>query len=168
MTTLKTKFAAKAAKTLRSRMTDAEHKLWYHLKNRNFYGFKFVRQAPIGPYIADFACREADLIVEVDGGQHSGSDHDARRDAVLAEHGYAVVRFWNNDVLANIEGVLTTLTLHLEKVPSPGLRFAKPDLSPKGEVKLGPPPFFTSPLGGEVGAKRRVRGPSLKDKGNPS
>ncbi|WMT89630.1 endonuclease domain-containing protein [Pelagibacterium sp. H642] len=168
MTTLKTKFAAKAAKALRGRMTDAEHKLWYHLRNRKFYGFKFVRQAPVGPYIADFSCREADLIVEVDGGQHAKSAHDAHRDTVFAEHGYAVLRFWNNDVLANIEGVLITLAHHLEKAPSPGLRYAKPDLSPKGEVKRRPSPLITSPLGGEVDAKRRVRGPLPKDEGTSS
>jgi len=132
MTTLKTRFAAQAAKTLRSNMSDAERKLWRYLRNRQFQGLKFVRQLPVGPYIADFACREADLIIEVDGGQHSGNAGDTRRTAELARHGYAVIRFWNQDVLKNIDGVFAVLTEHLEKAPSPGLRFAKPDLSPEG------------------------------------
>jgi very-short-patch-repair endonuclease len=132
VTNLKTRFAAKRAKALRQRMSDAEAKLWYYLRDRRFLGFKFVRQVPVGPYIADFACREADLIVEVDGGQHAESQYDEARTVVLAEHGYRVIRFWNNDVLSNIDGVLGVLSGHLEKAPSPGLRFAKPDLSPEG------------------------------------
>ncbi len=113
-------------------MTDAEAKLWYHLRDRRLGGFKFVRQVPIGRYIADFACREADLIIELDGGQHADSEYDEERTRVLGEHGYAVIRFWNNDVLSNIDGVLGVLRAHLEKAPSPGLRFAKPDLSLRG------------------------------------
>jgi very-short-patch-repair endonuclease len=132
MSTLKTRFAAQAAKKLRTNSTNAERKLWYHLRERRLLGFKFVRQQPIGPYIVDFACRDADLIVELDGGQHnSASTYDDRRTAALAEHGYAVLRFWNNDALNNTEGVLQTIMEHLAKAPSPGLRFAKPDLSPK-------------------------------------
>lgn len=132
MSTLKTRFAARAAKTLRTSMTDAERKLWSRLRNRHLLGFKFVRQQPVGPYIADFACRDADLIVELDGGQHAESITDGQRSEVLMAHGYAVIRFWNNDVLNNIDGVLLNIAQHLEKAPSPGLRFAKPDLSPQG------------------------------------
>lgn len=132
MTTLKTKFAAKAAKTLRANMTEAEHKLWSHIRDRQLLGFKFVRQLPVGPFIADFACREADLIIELDGGQHAGSLRDEQRTQLLAEHGYAVIRFWNHDVLNNLDGVLEAIAAHLAKAPSPGLRFAKPDLSPEG------------------------------------
>lgn len=138
MSTLKTRFAAKAAKTLRTNMTDAERKLWSRLRNRQLLGFKFVRQLAIGPYIADFGCREADLLIELDGGQHAESERDTLRTQELARHGYAVIRFWNNDVLKNIDGVLTCLAEHLAKAPSPGLRFAKPDLSPKGRGKEGP------------------------------
>jgi len=138
MSTLKTRFAAKAARNLRTSMSEAEQKLWRHLRNRQFQGLKFVRQHPVGPYIADFACREADLIIEVDGGQHAGNARDDIRTRVLAEHGYAVVRFWNRDVLNNIEGVFSVLIEHLEKAPSPGLRFAKPDLSPEGRGEEGP------------------------------
>lgn len=132
MSVLKTKFAAKSAKTLRLHATDAERKLWSVLRNRQLLGFKFVRQQPIGQYIADFACREADLVVELDGGQHAESATDNIRTAALAEHGYQVIRFWNHDVLTNIEGALQVIAEHLNKAPSPGLRFAKTDLSPEG------------------------------------
>ena len=132
MSTLKTKFAAKAGKTLRANMTDAERKLWSHIRDRQLLGFKFVRQLPIGPFIADFACREADLVIELDGGQHAENVRDEQRTVVLAEHGYGVLRFWNGDVLTNIDGVLEAIAEHLAKAPSPGLRFAKPDLSPEG------------------------------------
>ncbi len=137
MGTLKTKFAAKAAKTLRANSTDAERKLWSRLRDRQLLGFKFVRQQPIGPFIADFACRDADLVVELDGSQHAEDEavfYDARRTAVLAQHGYDVLRFWNNDVLIHTDGVLEVIVAHLEKAPSPGLRFATSDLSPEGEV----------------------------------
>jgi very-short-patch-repair endonuclease len=139
MTTLKTKFAARSAKTLRTNSTDAERKLWSHLRNRQLNGYKFVRQLPVGRFIADFACREADLIIELDGGQHAENAADVLRTAILKQHGYGVMRFWNGDVLTNIEGVLTVIANHLEKAPSPGLRFAKSDLSPKGEVKRATP-----------------------------
>ena len=137
MSVLKTKFAARASKTLRQNSTDAERKLWSYLRDRRLLGFKFVRQQPIGPYIADFACRDADLIVELDGSQHAEDDaidHDERRSAFLMEHGYRVVRFWNGDVLRHIGGVLELIAEHLTKAPSPGPRYAKSDLSPEGEV----------------------------------
>ena len=120
MSSLKTKFAASAAKTLRANLTDAEAKLWSKLRNRRLAGCKFVRQQPIGPYIADFACRERDLIVELDGGQHAESAKDIERTRVLGEHGYVVIRFWNRDVLTNLDGVLQTIADRLEKAPSPG------------------------------------------------
>jgi len=140
MTTLKTKFAARSAKVLaarsakvlRANSTDAERKLWARLRDRQLHGYKFVRQLPVGRFIADFACREADLVIELDGGQHAESEADIRRTAILKQHGYAVLRFWNGDVLTNIDGVLTVIADHLEKAPSPGLRFAKSDLSPEG------------------------------------
>ena len=135
MSALKTRFAASAAKRLRSTATDAERKLWSRLRNRQMQNYKFVRQHPIGSYIADFACRDADLVIELDGGQHADATlRDAQRTAVLAEHGYRVRRFWNTDVLNNLDGVLRVIAADLEKAPSPGLRFAKTDLSPKGEV----------------------------------
>jgi very-short-patch-repair endonuclease len=72
-------------------------------------GFKFVRQEPIGRYIADFVCREKNLIIEVDGGQHAESVKDVERDAYLTAQGYRLMRFWNNDVLTNREGVSLTI-----------------------------------------------------------
>ncbi len=97
------------ARALRLRMTDAERKLWYALRDRRFAGFKFRRQAPIGPFIADFVCFEARLVIEVDGGQHADSLQDQRRDRWFAANKFRVLRFWNNEVLSNLEGVMTVL-----------------------------------------------------------
>ena len=138
MSILKTRFAAKAARTLRQNSSDAERRLWSWLRDRQLLGFKFVRQQPVGRYIADFACREADLVVELDGGQHAESLRDTQRTADLARYGYGVIRFWNNDVLTNIEGTLQAIAERLNKAPSPGLRFAKADLSPKGRGEEAP------------------------------
>ena len=102
------------ARRLRSTPTDAEMKVWFAVRDRRLAGFKFVRQEPIGPYIADFACREAKLIVEIDGGQHNENERDRRRDAFLSSEGYRVLRFWNNDVLTNMDGVLQTILSSLE------------------------------------------------------
>ena len=87
--------------------------LWNRIRNRQIDGHKFVRQEPIGGYVCDFVCRERFLIIEVDGGQHSESAADVVRDRRLAEGGYRVLRFWNNDVLGNLEGVLTTIQAEL-------------------------------------------------------
>ncbi len=103
------------ARALRSRMTDAERKLWFALRNRRFAGFTFRRQVPIDRFIADFVCFEARLVIEVDGGQHSGSSQDRWRDRWFAANGFRVVRFWNNEVLSNLEGVLTVLSAELEQ-----------------------------------------------------
>ncbi|WP_424771780.1 endonuclease domain-containing protein [Pontixanthobacter sp.] len=91
-------------------MTGAERRLWSHLRASQFEGVKFTRQFPIGGYVADFACRSLKLVIELDGGQHSGSVTDAARTKLIEAHGYKVIRFWNNDVLANTEGVLTRIT----------------------------------------------------------
>ena len=139
MVALKSQFVARS-RSLRGDSTDAERKLWQRLRNRQVLDCKFVRQLPVGQFIADFACRERDLIVELDGGQHGtpeGTFADARRTEVLAEYGYRVVRFWNSDVLNNIDGVLQVIAEKLEKAPSPGLRYAKSDPSTKGEVTTG-------------------------------
>lgn len=90
-------------------MTDAERKLWLALRDRRLAGFKFRRQVPVGPFIVDFLCYDARLVIEVDGGQHAEFTRDARRDQWLAANDFRVLRFWNNDVLTNIEGVLTLL-----------------------------------------------------------
>jgi very-short-patch-repair endonuclease len=90
-------------------MTDAEAKLWFALRDRRFSRFKFRRQVSIGPFVADFVCFDARLVVEVDGGQHAESVSDRRRYRWFAENGFMVLRFWNDDVLRNLEGVLTSL-----------------------------------------------------------
>jgi very-short-patch-repair endonuclease len=92
---------------LRKDATDAERKLWTILRDRRIAGLKFFRQYSIGPYILDFYCPDERLAVEVDGGQHAdvqGQEHDAKRDSYLRELNIRVIRFWNNDVLRNIEG----------------------------------------------------------------
>jgi len=94
-------------------MTDAEARLWYFLRDRRFVGFKLVRQAPIGPYVVDFLCRQTKLVIELDGSQHADSARDAMRDAFLKGHGYRVLRFWNSDVFINREGVLTVILKEL-------------------------------------------------------
>ena len=105
------------ARRLRSDATDAERALWRRLRSRSLGGHKFVRQEPIGPYTVDFICREARLIIEVDGGQHADNRHDLIRDQWLASHNYRVLRFWNNDVLGNVAGVLETIATALADSP---------------------------------------------------
>jgi len=90
-------------------MTDAEQALWHMLRQRQINGLRFRRQVPIDRYIVDFACLEARLVIEVDGGQHSESQSDKVRDAYLHSQGFRVLRLWNNDVLSNREGVHRTI-----------------------------------------------------------
>ena len=97
------------ARRLRKNSTPAERRLWRYLHSRSLGGFKFVRQQPLGPYVVDFICREKRLVVEVDGGQHAENERDARRDEWLLKHRYRILRFWNNEVLGNIEGVWDTI-----------------------------------------------------------
>ena len=97
------------ARGLRSRQTDAEAKLWWHLRNRTPSGFKFRRQAPMGPYIVDFVCLERSLIVEADGSQHADSKSDKERDRYFTGRGYRVLRFWNREILHETESVLESI-----------------------------------------------------------
>jgi very-short-patch-repair endonuclease len=101
------------ARKLRGDPTEAERALWARLRAGQVGGFKFVRQFPIGPHIADFACRSAKLVIELDGGQHATSETDAARTRLIEAHGYHVIRFWNHDVLSNIEGVLEAIRSEL-------------------------------------------------------
>lgn len=101
-------------------MTGAEKRLWSHLRDRRLGGFKFRRQHPEGPFVLDFACTEHRLAVEADGGQHADSVADARRTAFLESRGWRVLRFWNNDVLANADGVLDAIVRALHE-PHPAL-----------------------------------------------
>ena len=117
----------KRAKSLRRDLTDAERKLWSILRNRQLDGAKFRRQQPIGPYIADFVCQERRLIVEADGGQHSESLSDARRTAFLE----AGVRFWNNDILNNLDGVAEVIAKALQPLTPLRLCLSRP--LPQGE-----------------------------------
>jgi very-short-patch-repair endonuclease len=106
-------FKTQRARHLRANSTKAELRLWRQPRSRSLCGHKFVRQEPIGPYIVDFVCREQRLVIEVDGGQHATDKRDVIRDRWLAEHRYRVLRFWNNDVLGNMEGVLETIAAAL-------------------------------------------------------
>ena len=101
------------ARRLRANQTNAEAVLWNRIRNRQIDGHKLARQIPIGRYICDFVCREKRVVIEVDGGQHNDSAEDVVRDRYLIAEGYRVLRFWNNDVLGNLEGVLTTIQTEL-------------------------------------------------------
>jgi len=93
--------------------------LWAALRARQLDGPKFVRQEPIGPYFADFVCRDVKLVVELDGGQHADSAYDARRDAAMNEAGYRVLRLWNNEVVGNVEGALIVIAREARRAPHP-------------------------------------------------
>jgi very-short-patch-repair endonuclease len=107
------------AKFLRQNMTEAERLLWHHLRAHRLNDQKFRRQQPIGPYIVDFVHFGARLIIEADGGQHNSSVSDATRDAWLKRQGFTVLRFWNNEILLNIEGVLGAIIDALGKDTPP-------------------------------------------------
>src|ERR1700733_9822446 len=104
------------ARALRRNMTDAERRVWRILCLRQMAGYKFRRQVPIGQYIADFVCHEARLIFEVDGGQHDpASLLEAERTEFLEGEGYHVLRFWNHQILTNLEGVYEVIAATLAK-----------------------------------------------------
>ena len=108
------------SRSLRREMTDAEKLLWRQLRMKQFEGHKFRRQHPLGNYIVDFVCLEAALILEVDGGQHAeNANNDAIRTQWLQEKGFHVMRFWNNEVLNNIEGVKLAVWNYLSKLQPP-------------------------------------------------
>ena len=134
------------AKSLRQNQTDAENMLWYHLRAHRFLDLKFKRQKPLGRYIADFICVEQKLVIELDGGQHAERhDYDAARDAWLRSQGYTVLRFWNNEVMGELEGVLEKIRLALSPDPSP-----QPSPRKRGEgVQSFPFPACGRGAGGE-------------------
>jgi very-short-patch-repair endonuclease len=114
--------AQSRAKELRSRATNAEQYLWQYLRRRQLAGYRFRRQVPIGNYIADFACLEAALVVELDGGQHQqDAKYDERRDHQIAASGFRVLRFWDNEVFEQTQAVLETILGALETGPHPSL-----------------------------------------------
>jgi very-short-patch-repair endonuclease len=103
------------ARELRTRAPEAERIMWHHLRNRQLCGFKFRRQMPIQGYFADFACVEAKLIVELDGGQHADQTaYDAKRTEMLGFAGYRVLRFWNNAVMTELGDVLDLIARELQ------------------------------------------------------
>ena len=114
-----TKHLTTRARKLRRQASDAERLLWRHLRNRQLAGFKFRRQCVIEPYVVDFVCLEAGLIIEVDGGQHAEqAAYDARRTARLERMGYRVMRFWNHEILTEIDAVLERTESALVMPPS--------------------------------------------------
>ena len=137
-------------RSLRRAETEAERRLWHRLRDRRLAGFKFVRQESIGRYVADFCCREARLIVEVDGGQHADSEYDRVRDAWLSGSGYRVLRFWNAEIMDDIVGVTDTILAALP--PSPRLR---------GEGRDDPVVGAASPQGEGEGASPEEPHPSM-------
>ncbi|WP_291409781.1 DUF559 domain-containing protein, partial [Devosia sp.] len=105
------------ARSMRREPTEAELKLWLLLRNRRFAAFKFRLQVPIGPYIADFVCYSARVIIEADGSQHAENLHDAKRDAELRRRGFHLLRLWNNDILARPDDVSETIWATLHEKP---------------------------------------------------
>ena len=97
-------------------MTEAEGKLWSELRDRRLDQIKFRRQVPVGKYVADFACLEAGLIVEIDGSQHAESDSDRVRGVELKARGFRVLRFWNDDVLKDLNAVCDTIIAYVRDV----------------------------------------------------
>lgn len=114
------------AKSLRTNATEAEKLLWYKIRNRQILNLKFHRQQPIPPYIVDFYCEDRLLIIELDGGQHN-EEFDRIRTHFLEEKGYQILRYWNNDVLGNIEGVIEDLMNKMGSIAP------HPNPLPKGE-----------------------------------
>jgi very-short-patch-repair endonuclease len=130
------------ARLLRKAMTDAERRLWNELRLRQVEGLKFRRQFPIGRYIVDFACPERKLIIEVDGGQHADQEsYDTERTRWLESRGFRVLRFWNNEIQMNLEGVKESIYNALVERGTP----PTPALPHKGGGRLN----LSSPLMGE-------------------
>ena len=134
------------ARQLRSNMPQPERELWTALRAKRFENSKFARQFVIGPYIVGFVCRSQKLIIELDGATHTDPAYDERRTAYLEGQGYRVIRFWNNDVMASLEGVLITLSEALASPPSP-------NPLPGGEraFRPKPPPSFRPRAGRSAG-----------------
>ena len=124
------------ARELRNQATPAERRLWTALSNRKIAGHKFSRQMPVGPYFADFLCRETGLVVELDGFSHDlRQTHDQQRDAFISAKGLTVLRFTNADVMANLDGVTQAIILALEETGPP----PTPPASGRGEESIYAP-----------------------------
>jgi very-short-patch-repair endonuclease len=122
--------ATARARRLRQGGNIAETRLWNELKDRKLGGYKFVRQLPIGSYTADFACRSARLVIEIDGSQHAEQDRDRVRDDFMVAQGWSVLRMWNVDVLKDLasvcETILAALDGRLDPVVATDLRYVVP------------------------------------------
>jgi very-short-patch-repair endonuclease len=146
------KASPKYARMLRQRQTVVERMLWRRLQDRHLAGFKFRRQVPLGPYVADFVCFEARLVIEVDRGQHAMSPADVHRDRWFAAQGFRLLRFWNNEVLDNLDGVLQTIADALASQPP----HQDPLPQGEGELSRGGAACSPSPWTGEGGEQKRA------------
>ena len=126
------------AQPLRREPTQAERKLWTVLRNRQLGGAKFRHQQPIGPFIVDFVCQERRLIVEADGGQHSGSASDVPRTDYLQSKGYRLLRFWNDEIMNNVDGVAESIAAAL-LTPHPAQAAPESPSPSRGEGVFGAP-----------------------------
>jgi very-short-patch-repair endonuclease len=114
------KTSIQRARQLRNNLTDAEQKLWYELRGKQIKGYKFRRQVTIENYIVDFLSHDLNLIIEVDGGQHAENEiYDNERTEFLKQRGYKVLRFWNNEVLGDLDAVLEKIYGEIGEVPPP-------------------------------------------------
>src|SRR3982750_1238110 len=130
--------ASPTARRLRANQTDVEKRLWSRLRNRGLLGLKFRRQVPLGDFVADFVCADHALVVELDGGQHASSEaRDDRRTVWLEARGWRVIRFWNNEVNENVDGVLQMIAaacgIDVDPLHSEKHRRPHPDPLPQGE-----------------------------------
>ena len=122
MKKLPTRDARDRARALRRNLTDAERSIWQIVRSCQIDGHRFRRQVPLGRYIADYVCHDARLIIEVDGGQHDrSSPQEVERSRFLQDQGYRILRFWNNEVLSNLDGVHATIAEDLRRHPHPTL-----------------------------------------------
>jgi len=134
------------ARRLRKQATEAERQLWQRIRNRQLDGAKFRRQVPIGPYIVDFACLSRKIVIELDGGGHAElnqAKRDTKRDRWLKEQGFRVLRFWDNEVFTNMDGVLSVIRNVLLQDPHP-------DPLPKGEGRIGRDPLPRREVGSDL------------------
>jgi very-short-patch-repair endonuclease len=143
------------ARQLRHNMTEAERRLWHRIRLKQLDGARFRRQAPMGRYVVDFVCHDAKLIVELDGGQHADRiGQDADRTAWLEAEGYRVLRFWNNEVFENLEGVLAAVSAVLSAAaPHPS-----PPHKGGGRRSRANPPASTAPPSAPPAARWRACG----------
>jgi very-short-patch-repair endonuclease len=135
------------ARLLRQESTDTENKLWQLLRHRRLHGYRFRRQHPIGKFIADFACIKYHLIVEADGSQHAENKYDTKRTKWLENEGWRVIRFWNNEILTNADGVLEIILKELQE------RQTQPLTRPSILKRL------TGTLSRDAGEGKKKRGP---------